>query len=1248
VTPSYYEYYAYYSQCDAGITGDCPLYAQGASTHTPPLNGLVVLDFGSPCYVPDATSVYGVEMFNEQVLTCIPASSLRPLVENWISGYESQNQSSTVNLTLGIGTSNSYNGVDPNYALTDAQMSASGQSWYQTLVAAIPTSGLAAPLTIWGAADLEQASDNDWYPGAATVDWVQGFDGASTARSACPLNQNGYLADYGDDILGGSGSEDGWTVAQVYDVAWGFPGSCAEPEIYYSDLATEWEDLSAWGAANGESAISFSGVMSEVEAGSLSPNDAWSALESATNQDPPIPSVTTISWTIQNLPVVASVSPEQGPVAGGTQVTIAGIDLSGAEAVDFGNNPATSYTINSADSISAVAPAGTPGFVDVTVQTAVGTSTPSGADGFIYTAPAAYHPITATRIEDTRPNSGLNGHGDAPGASQVLSVQVAGVGPIPMTGVSSVVVNVTVAPASDNGVLSVFPTGISIPIASNLNFAAGQTKAAAVEVALGRGGQVSVYNNSVGASQIIVDVEGWYGTDAPTTGAGLYNAIEPSRIVDTRSEAGNSSSYAGQTLGPNQSLQVTVAGAGGVPATGPEAAVLNITGVNETSAGYLQVFPTGTSPTTASVLDFSPSQPIANQVIALLGSAGSITIYNGPGSVDLVVDVEGWYTSGTSGVTTGAPFNVVVPTRVVDTRASSGQSDAGDTLPPGQTLRVNFAGLGAVPAGGASAVVTDVAVADSSSGGDLVSWPGGNAKPISSEVNWSPGQIAANLVVMGLGAGGNVGFYNDSGGNIDLVIDLSGWFGTALPDVASVSPASGSTAGGTVITITGENLTSGESVTVGGSAATAVTFNSATSITATTPPGSVGFADVVVTTAAGASQGGGSDGFLYEADGAYHALDPSRVADTRDGSGLPYAGQAPGPGQVLDVSVTGLDGVPRTGVEAVVVNITVTAPTRAGYVTAYPTGLAVPDSSTIDFLAGQTDANLAEVAVGRGGQISLYNLQGWTQVIVDVEGWYDSTSPTAGAGLFNSLSPERIADTRPGTNTPYSGDSIGPGQDLTIQVSGAGGVPVSGAEAVVLNVTAVDATAPGDLTVYPAGTAEPTTSNLNFSPGQAIPNQDVVELGTNGKIIVTNSSGSTDVIVDVAGWYSNGSAGFTTGLTYHPVATTRALDTRGGSGLLAHQTVSEELAGLPGVPASSAGAVVMNVTTTDDAAAGDLQVSPTGSAPPMTSEVNWAPDQTSENLVVMALGTGGSINFTNQSTSDLQVVVDISGWFGAT
>ncbi len=82
------------------------------------------------------------------------------------------------------------------------------------------------------------------------------------------------------------------------------------------------------------------------------------------------------------VPAVSGVSPAVGAAAGGTQVTIAGTDLEGATAVDFGSTAASSFTIDSPTQITATDAAGTVGTVDVTVTTPAGTSSTSPADQF--------------------------------------------------------------------------------------------------------------------------------------------------------------------------------------------------------------------------------------------------------------------------------------------------------------------------------------------------------------------------------------------------------------------------------------------------------------------------------------------------------------------------------------------------------------------------------------------------------------------------------------------------------------------------------------------------------------------------------------------------------------------------------------------------------------------------------------------------------------------------------------------------
>jgi len=100
-------------------------------------------------------------------------------------------------------------------------------------------------------------------------------------------------------------------------------------------------------------------------------------------------------FTYEAAPAVTGVSPEVGPVAGGTAVTISGTGFTGATAVYFGAVAGTGLTVNSPTSVTAVAPAGT-GTVDVTVTTPAGTSPASPADQYTYADPTLMLTAPAT------------------------------------------------------------------------------------------------------------------------------------------------------------------------------------------------------------------------------------------------------------------------------------------------------------------------------------------------------------------------------------------------------------------------------------------------------------------------------------------------------------------------------------------------------------------------------------------------------------------------------------------------------------------------------------------------------------------------------------------------------------------------------------------------------------------------------------------------------------------------------------
>jgi len=376
--------------------------------------------------------------------------------------------------------------------------------------------------------------------------------------------------------------------------------------------------------------------------------------------------------------------------------------------------------------------------------------------------------------------------------------------------------------------------------------------------------------------------------------------------------------------------------------------------------------------------------------------------------------------------------------------------------------------------------------------------------------------------------------------------------------------------------------------------------------------------------------------------GAYQALVPARILDTRLTAGTLGAGSS------LNVQVLGQGGVPASGVSAVTLNVTVTDTTAPSFLIVWPAGLPQPLASNLNWTAGKTVPNVVEVAVGAGGQISLYNGFGMVDVVIDMEGYV--AVPTAlppAAGLYNPVVPNRVLDTRLGTGAPAA--PVCAGQTISVKIAGTPGVPSTGVGAVVLNVTVTrTVVAPSSLTVYPTGSTRPLTSNLNFVPGQTVANGVVVKLGTGGYVDFYDAAGHTDIVADVSGWITDGttSAG---GSRYVGLSPTRILDTRTTQSAGPGTTHVLAVAGSAGVPPMGSAvpptAVVLNITVTDTTTASFLTLWPDGTAQPLASDLNWVAGDTLPNLIVVKLGANGSIDFYNGfGTTD--VIVDVVGWYG--
>ena len=134
------------------------------------------------------------------------------------------------------------------------------------------------------------------------------------------------------------------------------------------------------------------------------------------------------------------------------------------------------------------------------------------------------------------------------------------------------------------------------------------------------------------------------------------------------------------------------------------------------------------------------------------------------------------------------------------------------------------------------------------------------------------------------------------------------------------------------------------------------------------------------------------------------------------------------------------------------------------------------------------------------------------------------------ASSFVPIVPCRLMDTRAAAQVGTRNTPMGPAETATFAVWGSNGsctIPNT-ATGIATNVTALGATSPTYLTLYPADSAQPPTSNLNPAPGQPpTPNQVTVGLSTGGAIKMFNERGTVDVIIDIVGYYIPATANVT-------------------------------------------------------------------------------------------------------------------------
>ncbi len=305
---------------------------------------------------------------------------------------------------------------------------------------------------------------------------------------------------------------------------------------------------------------------------------------------------------------------------------------------------------------------------------------------------------------------------------------------------------------------------------------------------------------------------------------------------------------------------------------------------------------------------------------------------------------------------------------------------------------------------------------------------------------------------------------------------------------------------------------------------------------------------------------GASGGVTFASLTQAHAVIDLLGAFSPTGAGLVPAG----PTRVLDTrsDVQLMAGVERAvdvsapaGATGVVANVTAIANVPAGFITAYPCGSPVPETSSVNFASGAVVTNTVVSALG-GGRICLRaNVD--THAVVDVTGFL-----TPGAGLtYTALTPQRLLDTRESASR-YVG-RLGARQVIELPVQRMPGMPANAA-AVVVNLTGVSAATDGFVTAFPCGAAVPPTSSLNLTPARALGAVAVAALGSGSLCVFSNVR--THLIVDVLGVWT----GATTPVSMPPPSADEGDD------------VHPEDADAGASDASTDGASIVDASTTRD------------------------------------------------------------------
>ena len=399
----------------------------------------------------------------------------------------------------------------------------------------------------------------------------------------------------------------------------------------------------------------------------------------------------------------------------------------------------------------------------------------------------AWTAVRSFRVLDTH-----RGYGTAPGplaANGRITVPLRGIGGIPSSGVSAVVVSITVSEPQRDGTVTASPAGGAKGPGPTVRFTAGGEVTTQTVVRLGSTGAITLANNTTGTIHLDVDVNGY---TAAGTSAGSYVPVTPKRIIDTTCRLGANGPIAG-----HGAVSPQIAGRAGVPRTGASAVVLTVSVLNPRGAGWLTALPggAGTSRATGSALNWSSGVPVTGPVVVPLSAAGAITLINqSAAEIDLQVDVLGYIRAGTADI---GGLVTIQSTRIADSRSGFGWPPGAGPMRANDTVSERVFAQGGIPDGGVSAVLMTVtAVSPTAAGAVRLLTYTISDDGLGAAVSFEAGQNRTGLVLVPVTSDGIVRFSHSGLGDVHLVVDVVGYVrGAPQNPPLQWSPAAATTSG---------------------------------------------------------------------------------------------------------------------------------------------------------------------------------------------------------------------------------------------------------------------------------------------------------------------------------------------------------------------------------------------------------------------------------------------------------------------